>query len=114
MATGTRAPISPELKLLELQLCQKEEGAGESAVSTVGELDENNNQPTSALPEEACALMSDEEDEEGYNGPVLESDTCYCLTESGERAMAWEATLQTMFPSCPSFWNRLLSDGRSH
>lgn len=54
---------------------------------------------------------SDEEDE-GYTGPKLEEAEYYALSEAGEGAMAWEGTLQTMFPETPAFWNRLLNDGR--
>lgn len=52
------------------------------------------------------------EDEEDYTGPKLEDAEYYALSEAGEGAMAWEGTLQSMFPDTPAFWNRLLNDGR--
>lgn len=55
------------------------------------------------------AVSNEKEDE---SDPVLDAPY-YCLSEAGEGAMAWEATLQSMFPGVKSFWNRLLNDGRS-
>jgi len=53
-------------------------------------------------------------DEENVTEPRLDFVEYYSLSEAGEGAMAWEGTLQSMFPGASAFWNRLLSDGRSH
>lgn len=58
------------------------------------------------------ARDSDDDKEELDVPPALDSNF-YCLSEAGEGAMAWEATLQSMFPGVKAFWNRLLSDGKS-
>jgi hypothetical protein len=63
---------------------------------------------------EAAAAASSEDEEEPADGPQIDPETCYCLSEAGEGAMAWEATLQSMFPKTPAFFNRLLSDGKNN
>lgn len=66
--------------------------------------------PANQIP---TADATDERDEdEPEVEPKLDAPY-YCLSEAGEGAMAWEATLQSMFPGVRSFWNRLLNDGRS-
>ncbi|ODN03717.1 hypothetical protein Ocin01_02955 [Orchesella cincta] len=56
---------------------------------------------------------NEEEKEEPEVEPTLDA-AYYSLSEAGEGAMAWEATLQAMFPGVRAFWNRLLNDGKSH
>jgi hypothetical protein len=54
-----------------------------------------------------------EGDGDAESEPQINSQEFYCLSEAGEGAMAWEGTLQSLFPGCRAFWNRLLSDAKT-
>lgn len=56
--------------------------------------------------------VPESDEDEDYQGPKLDEVEYLALSEAGEGAMAWESTLQSMFPDTPAFWNRLLNDGR--
>lgn len=83
--------------------------SGEGEGPSMGDGMDPSRIPRAALPEE-----KEEEEEEGPDvEPQLEAPY-YSLSEAGEGAMAWEATLQCMFPGVKCFWNRLLNDGKTH
>ncbi|CAL8086532.1 unnamed protein product [Orchesella dallaii] len=90
-------------KDLNLNAVVEGKPSGEGEGPTVGD---DQSQTTTTHTDE-------EEKEEPELEPTLDA-AYYSLSEAGEGAMAWEATLQSMFPGVRAFWNRLLNDGKSH
>lgn len=64
--------------------------------------------PSPALED---GLGQGDADSELETEPKILPEEVYCLSEAGEGAMAWEGTLQLMFPKIRCFWNRLLNQG---